>query len=51
MARIKGYRFGRVVVDGLEQTRDVVVLPERVVENWWRAEGHALALADLADVL
>jgi hypothetical protein len=27
MPRIEGYRFGRVVVDGEEQTRDVVVLP------------------------
>jgi len=51
VARIEEYRFGRVVVDGREETRDVIVLPERVVRNWWRAEGHALVLADLADIL
>jgi len=51
LARIEGYRFGRVVVDGREETRDVIVLPRRVVRNWWRAEGHALVLADLAEVL
>jgi hypothetical protein len=51
VARIEGYRFGRVVVDGTEQTRDVIVLPRRVVPNWWRQEGHALVLADLQDVL
>ena len=51
VARIEGYRFGRVVVDGAEQTKDVIILPERVVTNWWRQDGHALVLADLDDVL
>jgi len=49
--RIDGYRFGRVVVDGKEQTRDVIVLPERVVSDWWRADGHRLVLADLEEVI
>ncbi len=51
MTRIDGYRFGRVVVDGEEQSRDVIVLPSRVVRNWWREEGHVLGLPDLDDVL
>ena len=51
MARIEGYRFGRVLVDGEEQTKDVIVLPERVLSNWWRKDGHGLVLADLEDVL
>ena len=51
MPRIEGYRFGHVVVDGQEQTRDVIVLPKRVVTNWWRADGHRLVLSDLEDVL
>src|SRR5215218_2301447 len=37
MPRLEGYRFGRLVVNGEEQTRDVIVLLERVVTNWcWR---------------
>jgi hypothetical protein len=51
LPRIEGYRFGHVVVDGEEQTRDVIVLPNRVVTNWWRADGHRLVLSDLEDVL
>jgi hypothetical protein len=51
MPRIEGYRFGHVVVDGEEQTRDVIVLPERVLTDWWRADGHRLVLADLDDVV
>ncbi len=46
-----GYGFGRVTIDGREETRDVIVLPERVVRSWWRREGHGLVLEDLADVL
>jgi hypothetical protein len=51
MPRIEGYRFGHVVVDGEEQTRDVIVLPERMLTDWWRADGHRLVLADLDDVV
>ena len=49
--RIEGYRFGRVVVDGEEHRKDVIVLPSRVVPRWWRREGHALVVEDLAEVL
>jgi hypothetical protein len=51
MPTLEGYRFGRLTVDGTEKTRDVIVLPERVVTNWWRKDGHRLVLEDLADVL
>jgi hypothetical protein len=51
MARIAEYEFGRVVVDGREETRDVIVLPGRVVRNWWRRDGHELVLEDLLEVL
>jgi len=49
--RIEGYDFGRIVVDGEELTRDVIILPDRLLTNWWRADGHRLALADLDEVL
>jgi hypothetical protein len=51
VATLDGYRFGRVLVDGAEETRDLIVLPGRVVRNWWRTEGHGLVLDDLAGVL
>jgi hypothetical protein len=50
MARLEAYSFGRIVVDGEEQTRDLIVLPDRVVTNWWRREGHSLALEDFREV-
>ncbi len=51
MARIDAYQFGRIVVDGQQQTRDLIILPNRVVWNWWRQQSHSLVLDDLQDVL
>ena len=51
MPRIEGYSFGRVTVDGVEHDRDVIVLPNRVVGDWWRRDGHSLVLGDLVDVV
>jgi hypothetical protein len=49
--RIDDYSFGRIVVDGDVQTRDLILLPDRVVANWWRLDGHRLVLDDLEGVL
>jgi hypothetical protein len=51
MPKIGDYRFGRVLVEGREETRDLIVLPGRVVRNWWRRDGHALVEEDLDDVI
>lgn len=51
MARIESYSPGRVIVDGVELHRDVIVLPDRVLTEWWRRDGHSLAIEDLDDVL
>jgi hypothetical protein len=51
MSELRGYRFGRLLVDGREETRDLIVLPGRVVRGWWRRDGHALVLEDLDEVL
>ena len=51
MARIQSYSFGRITVDGREETADVIVLPERIVRNWRRRDGHSLVLEDFDEVL
>jgi hypothetical protein len=48
--RIEDCRFGRVVIDGKPYTRDVILFPDRVIENWWRKEGHSLDVDDLPEV-
>jgi hypothetical protein len=51
VARLTDYSFGHVRVDGVEHTKDVIVLPDRVVGNWWRRNGHSLVMEDLDEVL
>ena len=51
VSRIESYSFGRVLVDGREETADVVVLPSRVLRNWRRRNGHSLVIEDLEEVL
>src|ERR671935_232655 len=51
MAKLEDYSFGRISVDGERHTRDLIVLPDRVVPDWWRREGHSLAFEDLDDVM
>ena len=48
---IDSYRFGRIEIDGQVYTRDVIILPDRVIANWWREEGHTLMPSDLEAVL
>jgi hypothetical protein len=50
VARLTEYEFGRIRVDGSEHTRDVIVLPDRVVADWWRRDGHSLVYEDLDEV-
>ena len=45
------YSFGRLVIDGREYRRDVIILPDAVIDNWWREEGHKLSLKDLQQVV
>jgi hypothetical protein len=49
--QILSYKFGLVNIDGIEYRRDVIVLPDRVLPDWWRKEGHSLRMQDLQAVL
>ena len=49
--RIKHYDFGVIVINGDKYTRDVIILPDKIISNWWRLEGHRLQLDDIRDYL
>lgn len=49
--RIESYEFGRMVIDGKTYTKDLIILPGRILDGWWRQEGHVLHSADLAEVI
>ena len=48
---VDSYRFGYLVVDGRAYSKDLIILPDKIIANWWRKEGHALLPADLQEVL
>lgn len=48
---IDQYQFGKVIIDGVRYTRDLIILPSRIISDWWRDEGHLLKLDDLEQVL
>jgi hypothetical protein len=48
---IDSYEFGSIVIDGKRYTSDVIVFPEKVIDSWWRKEGHRLCVEDLAEIL
>ena len=48
---IDSYQTGEVVVDGEPYTEDLILLPDRVLPNWRREDGHLLRLGDLRAAL
>jgi len=49
---IDNYGFGTITIDGRRYRSDVLIFPDgRVRDNWWRASGHRLVLADLDEIL
>ncbi len=49
--RIEDYAYGRIVVDGREETNDIIITGDELHPGWWRDEGHSLKLEDLDTVL
>ncbi len=49
--RIEHYTFGRITIDGKIHTADVIVLPGRVIPDWWREDGHRLGAADVEEIV
>lgn len=48
---IESYGFGKMVVDGKKYDSDLIIYHDKVAPDWWRKEGHNLAVEDLTEVL
>jgi len=44
---IDSYHFGTIVIDGIEYTRDCMLIGGNVYPDWWRKSGHLLNIEDL----
>ncbi len=48
--KIEHYEFGKIVINGKVYTGDLMIIGEKIVENWWREEGHLLQIHDIFEV-
>jgi hypothetical protein len=48
---IDTYHFGSLTVDGRQYSSDLIILPDRIIDSWWRKSGHCLHPDDLPEVV
>jgi hypothetical protein len=48
---IQSYEFGHIQIDGKAYRNDVKLIGNAVVPQWWRSQGHYVALQDAKDLL
>ena len=48
---IESYNFGRMKINGVTYSSDLIVFQDHVKSDWWRIEGHKLHVEDLEEVL
>ncbi len=48
---ISSYRFGNIEIDGKQYTKDLKIIDGKVIENWWRKEGHLCTINDIKDII
>jgi hypothetical protein len=49
--QIDSYQFGKIVIDGVDYSKDCLILDGVVQANWWRKQGHLLSAEDLQPVI
>lgn len=48
--KIESYEFGNIIIDGKTYSKDLILFPDKIKEDWVREEGHFLQLKDLEGV-
>lgn len=49
---VSSYSFGRIVVDGQEFRKDLIILADGSIHHpWWRSAGHSLSYEDMGPVM
>lgn len=48
---IDSYQFGEIVIDGTTYKSDCLIMNDSVNPDWWRKQGHLLAIEDLESVI
>jgi hypothetical protein len=48
---IESYDFGRITINGIVYTKDVIITGEKTMAGWMRKEGHLLQVADISQAI
>ncbi len=48
---IDSYQFGKIAIDGVNYSSDIIILGNTVQSNWWRKQGHSLSVEDLKTII
>ena len=51
MIRIEGYSPGHMTVNGQKYDKDMKIIGDRVIAEWWRNRDHRLDVDDVKDIL
>ena len=49
--KIEFYSFGNIVVNGTPYSKDLIILPGRIIPDWWRNTGHVFDAEDCREIL
>ena len=48
---IESYDFGRIAINGIVYTKDVIITGDKTIAGWVRKEGHLLQVADISQAI
>lgn len=48
---IEDYQFGTMTIMGRKHSRDLKIVEGKIIEGWWRKEGHGVHPEDVDDIL
>jgi len=48
--KIQKYKFGNLTINNKTYTKDLIIFPNKIKENWQRKQGHFLQIQDLKEV-
>ncbi|MGM0453468.1 MAG: Mth938-like domain-containing protein [Thermodesulfobacteriota bacterium] len=49
--QIESYSFGSISIDGTIYRKDIKIIDNSVMPDWWRKSGHNVVFEDVADIL
>ena len=49
--KIDFYSFGKISIAKKEYNSDLIIFPDKILDNWWREKGHLLQENDLKEVI